>query len=186
MSFESYVKYTANFSKLNALIPAKENQIKYITLLKEKYRKVFVNNEFCESYLWNIRTYKSLKEVFTAALMFEESLIAKESNCWTSFYYLSYYSLFHAMLACVYMLPNENIKNLSEITHSKLRNVFLSSFCNGKLAIIDAQICDDFSILKYQREYYSYHMPPNHFLYENKHHNIHENIFHNMVLKKHF
>jgi hypothetical protein len=168
LAFEDYVKYYANFDRLNQRVPDVNEQKKYIDLWKSRYAAQFKNNKPEESFLWNIRVHKSLKEVFCASAMYEESLVAKESCSWTSFYFLSYYSLFHAFLACVYMLPNESLENLSEITHSKLLNIFKANFCLAKPNIIDESVCDIFPVLKYLREYYSYHMPPNQFLYEHK------------------
>lgn len=168
MPFQDYVKYPANFEKLNQRITDVTEQKKYVDLWKSRYAAQFENNAPEEVFLWTIRVHKSLKEVFCASAMYEESLVAKESCSWTSFYFLSYYSLFHAFLSCVYFLPNESLEKLSEITHSKLLNIFKANFCNEKPNIIDGSVCDAFSILKYLREYYSYHMPPNQFLYEHK------------------
>ncbi|TEB05589.1 hypothetical protein Psch_02630 [Pelotomaculum schinkii] len=169
MAFENYTEYSySNFSSLNQRVSDSKEQKKYIDSWKNKYADYFKKHPPEESFLWNIRVHKSLKEVFSSSAMYQESLVAKESRCWASFYFLSYYSLFHAFLACVYMLPNESLDNLSEITHSKLVNVFNSTFCSGRPQIIDESVCEVFSILKYLREYYSYHMPPNHFLYEHK------------------
>ena len=153
---------------LDCLIPCDKDQKRFIDLWKEKYKKYILEKDSSEIYLWNIRTHKALKEVFASAQLFLESLVAKESKSWTSFYFSSYYSLFHAFLACVYMLPTQNIEQLSKITHSKLKNVFNDIFCTHKFKIIDESIITTFSILQYQREYYSYHMPPNQFLYEHK------------------
>jgi len=168
MAFENYVKNYANFNRLNKRITDDGEQKKYVDLWKSRYAAHFKTNAPEEVFLWNIRVHKSFKEIFSASSMYEESLVAKESCSWTSFYFLSYYSLFHAFLACVYFLPNESLKNLSEITHSKLLNIFKANFCKEKPYIIDESVCDIFSLLKYLREYYSYHMPPNQFLYEHK------------------
>ena len=169
MSFEDYTAYiTSNFEKLNQRVSVPKEQKKYIDSWKSKYTDHFKKSEPKEYFLWNIRVHKALKEVFSASAMYQESLVAKESRSWSSFYFLSYYSLFHGFLSCVYLLPNESLVNLSEITHSKLVNVFKSNFCSAKPKIVDESICEAFSIFKYLREYYSYHMPPNHFLYEHQ------------------
>jgi hypothetical protein len=180
LAFEDYTKYRySNFDQLNERLSVPNEQKKYIDSWKSKYTKHFKNSTPEESFLWNIRVHKALKEIFSASSMYQESLIAKESRSWTSFYFLSYYSLFHGFFSCVYLLPSENIDKLSEITHSKLLNVFKSNFVSVKPKIIDESICEAFSIFKYLREYYSYHMPPNHFLYEHK-----DNIKPDVVLPK--
>lgn len=166
MAFEDFVKYNANFDLLNKAVSNESKQKQLIDLLKGKYKSEFVNHNPNYAYLWNIRTYKALKETFCSAQMFGESLIAKESKCWASFYFASYYALYHAFLACVFLLPDEPLHNLSNITHSKLLNVFKNSFCVGKSQMADPEFCKIFSLLKYQREYYSYQMPPNHFIYD--------------------
>ena len=169
MGFEDYTLYrTSNFSCLNERVTVQKEQKKYIESWKSKYTKLFKTSPPEENFIWNIRVHKALKGIFSASAMYEESLIAKESRSWTSFYFLSYYSLFHSFLSCAYLLPSEDIDKLSEITHTKLLNVFKSNFVNAKPKIIDSTICTAFSIFKYLREYYSYHMPPNHFLYEHK------------------
>lgn len=180
MAFEDYTAYiTSNFDILNERVSTPEEQKKYLDSWKSKYAEHFKKSDPKENFLWNIRVHKALKEIFSATAMYQESLIAKESHSWTSFYFLSYYSLFHGFLSCVYLLPNENLDNLSEITHSKLVNIFKSNFVSAKPYIIDGEICEAFSILKYLREYYSYHMPPNHFLYDHK-----DNIKPDAVLPK--
>ena len=169
MAFEDYTKYvSSNFDHLNARVTSLADQKKYIETWKGKYSSHFKASPPEEAFLWNIRLHKGLKGLFSSSTHYQESLIAKESKCWSSFYFLSYYSLFHAFLSCVYLLPSEELRNLSEINHSKLLNIFKSHFCSEKPNIIDEKVCELFSVLKYLREYYSYHMPPNHFLYEHK------------------
>lgn len=150
---------------LNAIIPNELQQKQFFENWKEKYKKHIVDNNPEERYLWNIRTHKALKETFASAQFFCEAQVAKKTNSWASFYFSSYYSLFHAFLSCVTLMPNHSIEKLSEITHVKLKNVFRDTFCMHKFKIIDESIVDTFSILKYMREYYSYHLPPNEFLY---------------------
>ncbi|MFL1467602.1 hypothetical protein [Marinobacter sp. HN1S83] len=119
-----------------------------------------------EVYQWGIRIHKSLKEVFTATSFYQEALIAKEANSWAAFFFLSYYSLFHSLMSCVVLLPSESIENLSKITHTKLIKLFKAQFSDQKPHMIREDIGDVFYMFKYLREYYSYNMPPNDFLYE--------------------
>jgi hypothetical protein len=69
-------------------------------------------------------------------------------------------------MSCVVLLPSESIESLSKITHTKLVKVFKSVFCDQYPGIIRPDVGDLFFMLKYMREYYSYNMPPNDFLYE--------------------
>jgi hypothetical protein len=57
------------------------------------------------------------------------------------------------------------MENLSVIKHSKMIKVFDSHFCTKKPNIINCKIVEVYALLKFLREYYSYNMPPNDFLY---------------------
>lgn len=169
MAFKDFSKYRfSKFSRLDEAIPDKSEQTKFINWWAKKYALNFKDNPPEEAYLWNIRVHKALKESFSSAYYYTEALIAKQTCSWASFYFLSYYSLFHALLSCVYMLPSESLHGISEITHTKLINVFTSAFCVDPFPIINDSIKRYYFLLKYSREYYSYHMPPNQFFYEHK------------------
>ncbi|MDO9052416.1 MAG: hypothetical protein Q7U37_00550 [Gallionella sp.] len=155
-----------NFGHLIQRVSEKNDQIKFVNQWSQHYANAFKNSPPEALFEWNIRLYKSLKEVFTATCFYQESLIAKESGSWAAFYFLSYYSLFHALLANVVLIPSETIKKLSEINHTKLIALFKSTFSDHKPHIIRSDIDKVFYMFKYLREYYSYNMPPNDFLYE--------------------
>jgi len=169
MSFEDHSQYfVSNFSHLNRRLGSEKEISSYQSKWIEKYTGVFKHCKARTTIDWDVRTSKSLKEVFTSASFYMEAQLAKKSNSWSAFYFLSYYSLFHALLANVYLLPEEKLESLSEITHSKLINVFYSTFSNAKPNIINGKIKELFELLKYAREYYSYQMPFNDFLYSHK------------------
>lgn len=151
----------ANFSHLIVRVKDPEDQNKYVNQWRKKYVKSFKDSEATERFIWDIKVHKSLKEVFTSVAFYQESLVAKESNSLSAYYFLSYYSLFHALLSCVVLIPDQSIKMLSEITHSKLIKLFKSTFCDNKPYIILNKIESLYTQLKYQREYYSYNLPPN-------------------------
>lgn len=69
-------------------------------------------------------------------------------------------------MSCVCFVPEVSINSLSEISHRKVLNVFQSNFVNPKPQIVRDDIVALFEMLKYLREYYSYKMPPNDFLYD--------------------
>jgi hypothetical protein len=169
MTFENHSKYTtSNFSHLNRKLGNEKYIAHYYSKWMERYTLVFKNCKARTTIDWDVRTSKSLKEVFTSAAFYCEAQLAKKYNSWSAFYFLSYYSLFHALLSNIYLLPDEKLEALAEITHSKLINVFCSNFCNSKPYVINEAIKDLFDILKYAREYYSYQMPFNDFLYNHK------------------
>lgn len=169
MPFEEFSQYSvSNFSHLNRKLMNEKDIHRYHSQWIEKYTRVFKGSKAKTVIDWDVRTSKSLKEVFTSAAFYMEAQSAKKSNSWSAFYFLSYYSLFHALLANVYLLPDEKLESLSEITHSKLINVFYSTFSNAKPYIVNGKIKEMFEVLKYAREYYSYQMPFNDFLYNHK------------------
>ncbi|HIF9171893.1 TPA: hypothetical protein ACX6PS_000527 [Photobacterium damselae] len=156
----------ANFGHLLYRVRDVSKQDKYVNKWTRTYTEMIKKGGAEEIYLWDIRIHKSLKEVFTAVCFYQESLIAKESKSWTSFFFLSYYSLFHSLMSCVVLLPTESVDNLSKITHTKLIKLFKSQFSDQKPHMIREDIGDVFYMFKYLREYYSYNMPPNDFLYD--------------------
>lgn len=167
MGIEEFSKYIGvNCSHLNQRIPCKKDQEKFTRNWQQRFARVFKEGSEEQTFIWNIRVHKALKEIFTSSSFYQESLIAKESNSWASFFFLSYYSLFHALLCCVYMVPEESIDKLSEITHSKLIKVFKSHFCDKHPHVINEKIVELFYLARFKREYYSYNMPPNDFLYD--------------------
>jgi len=158
--------HITNFGHLIQRVNDKATQDKFTNQWSQHYAQAIKNSGPEALFEWNIRVYKSLKEVFTSTCFYQESLIAKESRSWSAFFFLSYYSLFHALMANVVLVPSESIEKLSLITHTKLINLFKSTFCDQKPNIIRGDIGDLFYMLKYLREHYSYNMPPNDFLYE--------------------
>lgn len=158
--------HRTNFGHLIHRVSDPVEQIKFINGWSQHYAMAFKDSPPEALFEWNIRVYKSLKEVFTATCFYQESLIAKEARSWAAFYFLSYYSLFHALLANVVLIPSESILKLSEINHTKLISLFKSTFSDHKPHVIRGDIDKVFYMFKYLREYYSYNMPPNDFLYE--------------------
>lgn len=156
----------ANFGHLIYRVRDVSEQDRYVNRWTKIYTDMIKNGGADEIYKWDIRIHKTLKETFTAASFYQESLIAKEANSWAAFFFLSYYSLFHSLMSCVVLLPTESIENLSKITHTKLIKLFKAQFSDQKPYMIREDVGDVFYIFKYLREYYSYNMPPNDFLYE--------------------
>lgn len=141
MSFENRSEYSAvNFSLLNEKLGNASTVDAYYSNWMGKYAKVFRGCKARTVIDWDVRTSKSLKEVFTASAFFLEAKACRKINAWSSFYYLSYYSLFHALLANVYLLPEESMDSLSDINHSKLINVFNSVCVNTSPKIIGQDV----------------------------------------------
>jgi hypothetical protein len=162
---KNFSKYIGNdFCFLANQLGDDAAQQKYIEAWRQKYSPVFKKYDERKVIEWDIRVARALKGVFTSAAFYVEGEEAKKSLSWTSYYFLSYYSLFHAMLSAIYLLPDENIDSLVNITHSKIRNLFFSVFCNNNNNIISKDAGELYDILKFAREYYSYQMPFNEFM----------------------
>ncbi|MGY6462066.1 hypothetical protein ACXIUK_22300, partial [Vibrio parahaemolyticus] len=138
----------ANFGHLLYRVRDVSEQDKYVNKWTRTYTEMIKKGGAEEIYLWDIRIHKSLKEVFTAVCFYQESLIAKESKSWASFFFLSYYSLFHSLMSCVVLLPTESVDNLSKITHTKLIKLFKSQFSDQKPHMIREDIGDVFYMFK--------------------------------------
>lgn len=78
-----------------------------------------------------------------------------------SAYYLAYYSALHAMWAVIFLHPEQSLNAVTEISHSKLVNVFHSSFTQNKTKIIGYDAKTYVNDLRFLREYFSYRMPLN-------------------------
>lgn len=164
MSLQDFSNSSCTFSYLASELKNEDAQQKYIDTWQQKYAPVFKGKDERVIIEWDIRTSRALKGVFTSASFYVESLQARSNGSWASFYFLSYYSLFHAKLACLYLLHTETVESLVDITHTKIRNLFYSTYCNPKSNIVRKEIRDLFDVLKFSREYYSYQMPFNDFL----------------------
>lgn len=167
MALEEFSKYcNVNFSYLNQNMSDLNKQKKYYQKYVEKYNSISKKNNRNDIILWDVRLRKSLKEIFTSAAFFVEGQYVYEQNCFTSYYFLMYYSLFHAMLATLFLDEKLTVEELMDINHSKVLNCFVSNHCTSKFPIIKSEIKYHFEILKYMREYYSYSMPMNEFFEE--------------------
>jgi hypothetical protein len=56
-----------------------------------------------------------------------------------------------------------SLDQLFEMTHDKVKKNFVSLYCNGIREIIHPVIEQEFELLQFYREYYSYSMPFNEF-----------------------
>lgn len=163
MGFEKFSPYLIDFSVLNSNLSDPLEQEKYHQKWISRYNKVFKSGTDEEVIIWSIRLRRCMKEIFTSAAFYVEAKHVKNQNCFTSFYFLSYYSLFHGLLAVLCLDDNITKEYLLDIKHTKVINQFFNNFCNLKHPIIDTKIKEHFEQLKFMREYYSYTMPFNEF-----------------------
>nr|WP_295257123.1 hypothetical protein [uncultured Blautia sp.] len=161
MSFSKfYGTYQFDTCYLDRLMCNEMEQVKYYNLWCEKYNNCFSKCTKDELGEWIIRYYKAIWEMYSSSSIFVESKLHLNNNCFISYYFCLYYSLFHAMNALIYLNPNTPIKTVFRVSHHKLKNVFKSEFCNSK-SIFDNTTIELFENLKFKREYFSYNAPMN-------------------------
>ena len=167
MDFRTINKYVLNnFDSLTADDFPVEKQNEYCLKWLNDYSKISKSTDDKILIDWTIREWRAIKELYASAIFFKEAEFSYKNRCMAACYFLLYYSLFHGMLSSLCYDVNLTLKEITEITHSKLGNIFKSTFCNGKTAIVHPQIYEDFLKFRYLREYYSYTPPLNMPMYD--------------------
>lgn len=168
MSFESIHDYiVGNFSHIQDKLNDNKKQDKYYQKWMQKYSKIFNTDDDLKIIDWKIREWRAIKEIYASAIIHMESELALNNGCITSYYFLLYYSLFHAMLSSICFDTNITLKQIADINHSKVGNQFKNTYCNGKNSILSEDIYTLFKSFKYLREYYTYTPPLNMTFYDN-------------------
>lgn len=157
--FEEYSLYQTNFIHLNINLGI-GNCAAYYSSWMSKYRK---NIEKCSDYdlvIWSLRLRQSLKMNFSATYFTLLAARSRKAKILPSFHYLNYYAVLHAMWSVIYLLPDQDLKQVTNITHSKMANIFHDHFSSNKKIIgyNAKKLSED---LRFLREYYSYRMPLN-------------------------
>lgn len=164
MGFNKFSEYSnVNFSLLDSFIPEEKAKEKYFNNLYKHFHSLFKESKDIDFLLWDLRIKKSLKEIYTSASFYCESEIALKNKNMSSYYFLSYYSIFHAFWSVLYLDPTMKLEHLIEMTHDKIKKNFISLYSKGRRQIITSNIEEEFELLKFYREYYSYSMPFNEF-----------------------
>ena len=133
------------------------------------YALLFKGSNELEIIEWRIREWRAIKEIYAAAIMYKEAEVAISHRCTSSYYFLMYYSLFHGLLSAICYDTNIKLAQIININHSKLGNLFRSTYCSGRYKIIADKIYEDFKKFKFLREYYSYTPPLNDSMYSEEH-----------------
>ncbi len=162
--FKQYSQYSnVNFNLLDSYLSEQSSRDKYYNNIFKLFHTLFKDSKDIDFILWEVRILKSLKEVYTSALFYCESEVALKGKNLSSYFFLSYYSLFHAFLSVLYLDSTMSLDQLFEMTHDKVKKNFINLYCKGKREIISPDIEKEFELLKFYREYYSYSMPFNEF-----------------------
>lgn len=162
MGFEKYSDSFINFALLNKNLDSSK-QGAYYHKWKKRYDNITPDERLIIE--WDIRNRKALKEIATSATFFIEAELVRKSNCYSAYYFLSYYSLFHAMLSTLYLNDEIKLSALVELPHNKVQNHFVNNFRPKRDPILSNDIDSHFTLLKSLREYYSYSMPMNEFFH---------------------
>lgn len=166
MDFKNTKSYSNNFESLILNMPSLNDQQQYCNRWLKHYADIIKNSDKIGFIDWEIRSWKSIKEIYASAIFYKEAEYAYANRCMSSYYFLLYYSLFHAMWSTLCYSVNINIETLLQLTHQNLGNSFKNTFCTGNNAIVKEEIYTTFTQLKLLREYYSYTPPLNLSLYK--------------------
>lgn len=162
--FSKHSNYcNVNFDLLDSYITEESARDKYYNNIYNLFHTLFKNSKDIDFILWDVRIQKSLKEIYTSASFYCESDIALKDKNMSSYFFLSYYSLFHAFLSVLYLDSTMSLNQLFEMAHNKVKMNFINLYCKGKRKIISPDIGKEFELLRFYREYYSYSMPFNEF-----------------------
>lgn len=157
--FEPYFEYVTNFRNINLNLGSHSACRAYYENWMRKYGAIIKHWSDHDIVQWAIRGRQSLKLCFSASLFHIYS--QTQTSFKASQHYFSYYSMFHAMWAVLYLHPAETISSITAVNHSKMANVFHANFTSGKQPIISYNAKDLAADFKFLREYYSYRMPLN-------------------------
>lgn len=157
---EVYVRYTSRFNHLNINLGSDKACSEYFSTWMARYRKIMRNWSEVEAAVWSVRMRQSLKSTFVSTHFSISANEAYRIGSYVTFYYLSYYAALHALWGVLYLHSDEKTDAISKPTHTKIYNVFQSSFCGPK-GIIRYQVKEMMEDLRTRREYYSYRMPMN-------------------------
>lgn len=160
--FERYIKdYSCNFGKLNNYAKEKDIVEKYYSLTKGMYGKFFKEKNDLDIEKFAIRHYRAKKEMYNSAQMLIEAKKNKNEGCIIGHFFLSYYSLFHAMQSLLFLNPYLDNDKVLDLSHNEVKKYFENYYCKGNKSIMPTEIINLFILLKEYRELYSYIMPFN-------------------------
>ncbi|MFV3403265.1 hypothetical protein ACNFIC_04830 [Pseudomonas sp. NY15463] len=156
-----YFDYICDFFHLDRNLKTNAARQKYHDGWMEKYQKSISAWTDYDVAIWSVRARQSLKLCFSSTYFALESQRARKQGVMASAYYLGYYSVLHAMWSVIYLDPQQTTKNVYDITHSKILNLFHSDYAHGNNSVLGYNAKKIVGNLRFLREYYSYRMPLN-------------------------
>ena len=136
----------------------KEEAEKYYSQCMNKYKSFFKDDSENKTIMMANRSIRARREIISSARLFEEAKTSYNHGCISATYFSTYYSLFHAMWAVLFLDPLRG-NDIVEITHSKLKNIFCD--CYTRVGFFDVDMEEFILNLKDIREFYSYNIPYN-------------------------
>lgn len=156
---ENFFDYNSKFNLINDALNNDAKKINKFHSSNVEYFKMKINfNESKESISWHFRNFRSLREIFHSALMFEESKAIENEYTITSVFFCKYYSLLHALKAVLYLTPIQNFS--PRLGHAQTVNIFMDNYCQGKRKVFEKdEVIELSTLLRNLREVTSYQLP---------------------------
>ncbi len=159
--FEPLFDYAADFVHLNINLGSHQACKFYHDAWVKRYSAAMASWTELDTAIWGMRCRQSLKLAFSATFFALSADAVAKSKIKAAEFYLAYYAMLHAMWAVLYLHPDQNLANVTSITHSKMANLYHSEFASGRSRVIVEDVKALAEDLRFLREYYSYRMPLN-------------------------
>ncbi|AJZ64172.1 hypothetical protein OI25_6112 [Paraburkholderia fungorum] len=159
--FENFFEYVSSYIHLNINLDDDVSCRRYHDEWMGRYKSAIEKWTRYDVTIWSVRCRQALKLSFSATYFALAAKEAQKNKVLASKYYLSYYSMLHAMWAVLFLHPDLSLDAVTDITHSKIANFFHASFTQKKKGIITYNAKEMAENLRFMREYYSYRMPLN-------------------------
>ena len=158
MKFRGRMKNTiSEFEFLEQSLDEKEAEAYYVKWMR-KYREYFKTDCEVKTIIMANRSIRARREIITSAILFEEAKATHASGCVSATYFLTYYSLFHAMWSVLF-LNSDVDNNIHTVTHEKLKNLFCDYYTRNNF--FDINMKEYILNLRDMREFFSYNVPFN-------------------------
>ncbi len=156
---EHYKDRAKDFRYLDAELNEENSKLLFDTW-SAKY-SMYVNDADEENKIEMIsRSIRSRRELETSALMWAEAKHVRSIGCISAYYFLRYYSLFHAMWSVLFLNPEVD-RRIVKVTHKKLKNMFCNYYANHDYCVFGKDLAEFIESTKNYRETYSYNRPNN-------------------------
>ena len=119
MVFEDYMSYSCNLIDLSKYAEQKGIVQKYYGQLKGTYKSFFENATNIQKANWGIRMHRAQKEMLCSSQMLAEAQQSRGCGCIVGYFFLCYYSLFHAMQTNLFLNNKISDDEIIQLSHAK-------------------------------------------------------------------